>query len=210
MFYLLLLGLLSADDRITVDRHAPTTQLVPFDPAHPPSDMVKLQHGEDALTRMLFNCNVHLKYDTIEKHFSNGQWHVVAKLQKVDVTLDLANTIYLPEHVDGKLRAHELGHAKINAMIYEADADDSAREAAREGLMKRWEGAGKSIDAAGKAATDVAVDWIAQEYLHHTADKAFRIGEIYDDLTRHGTNYKQVDDAIREATEKQSQESKAG
>ena len=67
-------------------------------------------------------------------------------------------------------------------------------------------GDGADEDSAGKAATDAAVEWICNQYLHETADKAYRIGEIYDDLTKHGTNAKQEDDAIREATEKQLEE----
>jgi hypothetical protein len=198
---LVLSALLSSNDSISVDRHAPTTQFVSFDPAHPPADVEKLHHGENALTRMLFNCTVKLKYNTIEKSESHGHRHVLTHLDEVKVTLELTNTIYLPVNVTSKLKSHELGHARINAMIYE-DAERAARVAAQDAMTREWSGNGADPDTAGKAATDAAVDAICHEYLHMTADKAFRIGEIYDDLTKHGTNAKQEDDAIREATQK--------
>jgi hypothetical protein len=187
-------------DPITIEKHAPTTQFITFDPKHPPVDEAKLQHGEDALTRMLFNCTVKLKYEMIDKQFKDGKWHVVTRIGDVRVILDLTNTIYLPEGTNEKLRAHEMGHARINGLTYQ-DAEDAARDAAQDALEKQWEGDGDTPDAAGKTATDAAVSAISKQYLHATADKAFRIGEIYDDLTRHGTNAKREDDAIREATE---------
>jgi hypothetical protein len=133
---------------------------------------------------------------------------VTALLGEVKVTLELADTIYLPNKVNAKLREHELGHAKINTIVYEQDADDAARSAAQKGLARRWKGTGATPDDAGKAATDAAVDFICHEYLRATADKAYHVGDIYDDLTKHGTNAKQVDDAIREAFAKQGAEEK--
>src|SRR5207248_1015925 len=105
------------------------------------------------------------------------------------------------------LRAHELGHARINAMIYQ-DAEDAAHAAAEKALKRKWEADGADPDAAGKAATDKAVETICDQYLKATADKAFRIGEIYDDLTKHGTNAKQEVDSIREAMGKYAQETR--
>ena len=202
----LLSSLLTEELPVHVEKHPPTTQFVAFDPRQPPADVEKLQHGEDALTQMLFNCTVKLKYNTIdEQQRGDGKWHVMAKLDDVTVILELTNKIYLPEHANDKLRAHELGHARINGMIYQ-DAETAARSAAANALKRRWEADGADPDAAGKAATDKAVNAICNRYLKSTADKAFRIGEIYDDLTKHGTNAKQEDDAIREATQKYAEE----
>ena len=94
---------------------------------------------------------------------------------------------------------------RINALIYQ-DAEQAARDAAEDALDRQWEGDAADPDVAGKIATDAAVEAISHQYLHATADKAFRIGEIYDDLTKHGTNAKQEDDAIREAREQYSKE----
>src|SRR6185295_16301798 len=84
-------ALLASPDPITVDKRPPTTQYVDFDPAHPPADVEKLQHGEDALTRMLFNCSVKLKYTVLSKTHRDGKWRVVAELGEVKLTLDLKN-----------------------------------------------------------------------------------------------------------------------
>jgi hypothetical protein len=199
-------SLLTEDLPVHVEKHPPTTQFVSFDPGHPPADVEKLQHGENALTQMLFNCTVKLKYNAIDRREGeDGKWHVVAQLDDVTVILELMNKIYLPEHANAKLRAHELGHARINGMIYQ-DAETAARRAAENALHRKWEADGADPDAAGKAATDKAVNAICNRYLKATADKAFRIGEIYDDLTKHGTNAKQEDDAIREAMQKYAEE----
>jgi hypothetical protein len=126
----------------------------------------------------------------------------------VQVTLELSNKIYLPKRALDKLRAHEQGHARINGIIYE-NAEPAARNAAQAAMQRRWEADGADVDLAGKAATDLAVDWIAREYLKRTADKAFRIGEIYDEITQHGKNSTSVNEAIEQAIQKQSEEKPA-
>jgi hypothetical protein len=201
---LMLSSLLAPDEPIHVERRAPTTQVIDFDPAHPPAG-VNIKAGEDALTRMLFNCTVKLKYDVREHRWSNGKVHVKARIGDVRVVLELTNKIYVPKRATDRLRAHEQGHARINGIIYE-DAESAAYEAARAGMNRVWEADGTDVDSAGKAATDKAVDWICREYLKHTADKAFRIGEIFDDITQHGANPKPISEAIQEAIQKQSQE----
>ena len=154
-----------------------------FDPAHPPADL-KLTPGEDALTRMLFNCTVKLKYNETDRALHSGKWHVMTHLDQADISLDLTNTIFLPDSAPDKLEAHEIGHARINGIIYQ-QAEDAARQAAEHAMNQQWPGDGATPDAADKAATDSAVDAICHEYLHATADRAFRVGEIYDDLTAH-------------------------
>ena len=112
IWQLLLSSLLATAHPITIDHHAPTTQFVSFDPQHPPADVEKLHHGEDALTRMLFNCTVKLKYETNDKDFRDGKWHVVTRLGDVKLMLELTDTLYIPQHANAKLKAHELGHAR--------------------------------------------------------------------------------------------------
>jgi hypothetical protein len=197
--------LAAPDDSINVEKKPPTTQFIEFDPKNPPADVQKLQHGEDALTRMLFNCTVKLKYNVVSKNESDGKCRVVAALGEVHLTLELKNTIYLPARAPDKLRAHEMGHAKINGILYE-HAREAAQEAAQRAMDRTWEGEGTDADAAGKAATDAAVNAICRDYLKLTADRAFRIGEIYDDLSKHGTNARTVDDAIRQAIQKEAEE----
>ena len=110
---------------------------------------------------------------------------MTAQIRQVQVTLTLEDTIFLPKHGTEKLKAHEDGHRRINERVYQ-NAEDAARNAAREVMAKRWEGAGYGEDAAGKAATDKAVKELCDEYLTATAEKALGIGKIYDELTNHG------------------------
>jgi len=197
-------SLLAPDEAIHVERRAPTTQMIDFDSAHPPAG-VKIQSGEDALTRMLFNCTVKLKYDVIQHQDVKGKVHVKTRIGNVRVILELTNKIYVPKRATDRLRAHEQGHARINGIIYE-DAERAAYDAAAAAMGRTWEADGADVDSAGKAATDQAVDWICRDYLKHTADKAFRIGEIYDEITQHGTNSKSISEAIAEAIGRQSEE----
>ena len=104
IWQLLLSSLLATAHPIAIDHHAPTTQFVSFDPQHPPADVEKLHHGEDALTRMLFNCTVKLKYETTDKDFRDGKCHVVTRLGDVKLTLELIDTLYLPTNANAKLK----------------------------------------------------------------------------------------------------------
>jgi hypothetical protein len=199
----------STDNPISVHKNPPTTQFVEFDPAHPPANAPRLSPNESAATRMLFNCTVHVKYDVIRKEVRGGKWQIEARLQQVEVTLDLTDSIFLPKGANQKLKNHELGHARINEITFSEDAATAAKRAAEEVRGKTWKGSGNSLDSAGKNATDAAVNALCDSYLKATADKAFRIGEIYDDLTDHGTRASpNEDDAIKQAVEKQARETK--
>jgi hypothetical protein len=124
---------------------------------------------------------------------------VTAKLRRVDVTLTLEDTIFLPKHSTEKLKAHEDGHRRINERVYQR-AEDAARAAARDVLSKTWQGEGSDEDAAGKDATDKAVKELCEQYLNATAEKALRIGRKYDELTNHGGRQRPgEDEAIEKA-----------
>jgi hypothetical protein len=179
---------------IVVQRKAPTTHYANFINKRAP---VTPEH-EDAFCRSLFNCIVRVKY-TIEKQERRGdEWLVTARLQRVTVTLVLDDTIFLPEPATAKLRAHEEGHRRINEMVYGGDAESAARDAAASVLPRTWQGRGPTLDAAGKAATDAAVDALGRQYLARVADRAYAIGSTYDDLTDHGRKLSlNEDEAIR-------------
>jgi hypothetical protein len=181
IFALLVLSIAPVDP-ITIDTQPPTTrQVIVENPATMPSH----HGGEDAWCRFFFNCSVHLKYEIVEQSRRDGRTIVTTQIQQVKVTLTLEDTIFLPRHGTEKLKAHEEGHRRINERVYQS-AEDAARNAAREIMAKRWEGAGVDEDAAGKTATDKAVKELCDEYLTATAEKALRIGKTYDELTNHG------------------------
>jgi hypothetical protein len=120
--------------------------------------------------------------------------------------ISLHSRIYIPRGANPKIRAHEEGHRIINERAYE-DAKSAARAAAMEVLTQSWTGSGDTPDAAGKDATDKAVQALCDGYLSRTATVASRVGDIYDQLTRHGTNTRlKESDAVEQAFVKYKQD----
>ena len=187
----------AADPQIVIDRQPPAVERVQFDPKNLPADMPKLHPGEAALCQMNFNCQVQLRYEVVEQ--GAGRASVSARIRRIQMTLTLNNKIYFPRGANPKIRAHEEGHRIINERVYE-DAEQVARAAALDVLTQTWRGTGDDPGAAGKAATDEAVKKLCDAYLAGTADKAHRVGQIYDELTDHGRNTRLAEaDAIRQA-----------
>jgi hypothetical protein len=200
---ILLAALIAPVDPITVDRQPPTTQRVIFEN---PATLPSAHRGEDAWCRVFFNCSVKLKYDIVTSERRDGRCHVVAQVRQVHVTLTLDNTLWLPKHGTEKLRAHEDGHRRINERVYDV-AVDAARGAARNVMSQTWAGDGIDEDASGKDATDKAVKALCDQYLQRTANRALRIGQIYDELTNHGRRMRPSEgQAIDSAFERARQE----
>lgn len=186
------------DAPAVVQKLPPDNATIPFDPSNPPPEMPPRKGNEDAWCRFAFNCQIRLKYDVERSEEVGGQVRATCRLTAVSMTLTLKNTIYLPSNATDKLRRHEEGHRTINERVYER-AEIAAREVAEMMMQRPWEGTGVDERAAGKAATDAAVQAIGNEYLKRVSDRAFAIGEVYDEITKHGTNAWKEDKAIEEA-----------
>jgi len=207
-----------AQDDITIDRKDPTAERILFDVKNPPPEMPKLKPGEAAQCQYNFDCKVNLGYEIVSEDHGGagaagsgngtapGAVTVAAKLRRVRVTITLLSRIYIPRGANAKIRAHEEGHRIVNERAYE-DAKSAARAAAMEVLTQTWTGTGETPDAAGKDATDKAVKSLCDGYLSRTAAVASRVGDIYDELTRHGTNLRlKESDAVEQAFAKYKQE----
>jgi hypothetical protein len=187
------------DSEVVIVRREPTADRITFDLHKPPADMPKLHPGEAALCQFNFNCEVKLRYEVMDQGTSRGRSSVTAHIRQVRVTLTLHNRIYLPRGANAKIRAHEEGHRIINERVYE-DAEKVARAAGIDALTQSWRGSGDTPEAAAKNATDRAVQFLCDTYLAGTANKAARVGEIYDELTSHGRNTRLSEaDAITQA-----------
>lgn len=206
-FALIILALncsLRAGEPITIDRAPPTARRISFDIVRPPGDMPKLNPGEAALCQYHFDCNVNVSYEVgpapATAPTSDGAAVTAsATIRAVRVRLTLENRIYLPNGANAKIRAHEEGHRIINERVYET-ADKEARAAAMDVITRPWIGVGATPDAAGKDATDKAVKALCDAYLARTAGVASRVGDIYDELTKHGRHTRlKESDAIEQA-----------
>jgi hypothetical protein len=173
---------------IHVERQDPTVQRITFDLAHPPAKMPRMHSGEAALTQYYFDCAVRVSYEIVRsKRLPDGKIEVTAQIRVARVTLTLDNRIYMPTTANLPLRKHEEGHRELNERIFISDAEPAARALAERILPKDWIGTGADEDAAGKAATDIAVNQLCNEYLSVVAGRASRVGDEYDRITIHGT-----------------------
>jgi hypothetical protein len=188
-------------DLISVERKLPTVEYATVDQAQRPATGPVNHDAEDAWCQSFFNCDVKLKYEVVNRHTeANGRVTVEAQIRRVNVTLTLSDTIYLPMRRTQKLVAHEEGHRRINERVYSETAEAAARKAAEQIISRAWTATAASENAAGKLATDQAVRALGEAYLKETASRAYDIGEKYDQLTGHGTKNKPgEEEAIRQA-----------
>jgi len=195
---------------VTIKRQPPVIEHKSFDPAHPPTEMPHLNAGEAAVTESLFNCSVHTSYHVFSQTGGDGGCRSSVKIDAVQVDLQLKVTIWLPDNAPAKLIAHEEGHRRIAEKLYGQRALKAAQSSAAKSDGQHFTGTGKNCDEAVNAAVDQSDAGICQTYLNQTGSAAARVGDIYDDLTSHGTNMKlPEDEAIREAFEQFEQESHA-
>jgi hypothetical protein len=165
--------------------------------------MPHLNPGEAAVTESVFNCAVNTAYHSIEQHSQDARCAVVVKIDAVEVKLQLHITIWLPPGAPQKLRAHEEGHRQIAEQIYRQNAAQAAKLTAQKVDGRQLSGIGRDCDEATTAALNDADTRLCQEYLNQTGGPAGRVGDIYDDITAHGTKYWPAEDeAIRQAFER--------
>lgn len=187
---------------VTVDRHPTIVERRTFDPAHRPADMPSLRGNEAAVTESKFDCKVAVDYRTIDTQRKPDGCKTTLQVRGVHIELQLKVILWVPEHAPAKLESHEEGHRRIAERVYE-HAEQTARAIAKPVDGTRVTGEGADCDAAEKQATDSAAERFCKEYLRRTATAAGRVGDLYDDLTAHGTRAEPTEDeAIRQAFEK--------
>jgi hypothetical protein len=184
---------------VTVDRRPTIVERRTFDPAHPPAAMPPLRGNEAAVTESKFDCRVGMDYRAVDRQRQSDGCKATLQVRGVHVELQLKVILWLPEHAPAKLVAHEEGHRRIAERVYE-HAEQTARAIANPIDGTRVIGEGADCDAAEKQATDSAAERFCKEYLRRTATAAGRVGDLYDDLTAHGTRAEPTEDeAIRQA-----------
>lgn len=183
----------------TIDRKPPHVERRTFDPGHPPADMPPLQGGEAAFTESKFDCQVGMKYQVVGHKRGPDGCITTLNVQSIQATLQLDVIIWLPKGAAPKLVAHEEGHRRIAEQVY-GDAQRVARTVAGTIDGKTVTGQGDDCAAADKKATDSSARQFCTEYLKRTSDIARQVGDIYDELTAHGTRAEPgEDEAIRQA-----------
>ncbi|HEY2585153.1 MAG TPA: hypothetical protein VGI81_05255 [Tepidisphaeraceae bacterium] len=205
---LLALGATFTRADVTVDRQPTVVERRTFDPAHRPADMPPLQGNEAAVTESKFDCKVGMDYRVLDHNRRPDGCAATLQIRGIHIELQLKVLIWLPEHAPAKLVAHEEGHRRIAERVY-AQAEQAARAIARPIDGKRVTGDGADCAAAEKRATESTADGFCKECLRQTATTAGRVGDVYDDLTAHGTRAEPAEDeAIRQAFQKVESEAR--
>ncbi|HET6249757.1 MAG TPA: hypothetical protein VFE47_18855 [Tepidisphaeraceae bacterium] len=184
---------------VTVKRLPPEVQHKTFDPAKPPPEMPHLTGEEAAATTSVFRVQVGGDYEPISRKKGDDGWTTLIAVHGLTITLRLQVTIWVPQGVTEKLKAHEEGHRRISEMVYQDRAIKEAKAAGAMADGKRFSGEGKDWKTAAANAVNPVLDKLGKAYLHNTADVENEINNIYDELTRHGSNDKPEDEAIKEA-----------
>jgi hypothetical protein len=204
-------GARTARASVTIKRQPAVIEHKTFDPAHPPREMPRLNPGEAAVTESLFNCAVSTSYHATEQKGGDDGCSTTVRVDAIQVDVQLKVTIWLPKQAPEKLKAHEEGHRRIAERIYKERAEKAARASASKTDGKRFSGKGKNCDEAVNAALGQADTQLCQSYLNQTGGAVGRLGDIYDQLTTHGTNLKlPEDEAIRQSFEQYDKETAAG
>ena len=170
---------------ITLDQQPPTVERFIFDPANRPDDMPRLEPDEDAVCQFDFQCGARFKSITESQRDLADGVEVTVRIETMSITLTLVNRIWLPRNATPKLRAHEEGHRIINERVYES-AGEIAEEIAARIVAQTWTAVGQTPEIASSNALRAALQAFCREYHARVADRAYRIGVIYDELTRHG------------------------
>lgn len=170
--------------------------------------MPPLRGNEAAVTESKFDCQVAMDYRAIERQPQPNGCKATLQVRGVHIDLQLKVILWLPEHAPAKLAAHEEGHRRIAERVYE-HAEQTARAIASPIDGTRVTGQGADCDSAEKQATDSTAERFCKEYLRRTATAAGRVGDLFDDLTAHGTRAEPTEDeAIRQAFEKVEHEAR--
>lgn len=198
-----------ANASVTVKREPPVVEHKKFNPSQPPKELPHLNPGEAAVTESIFNCAVSTSYHVLHQQSKDSRCDASVKIDSIEVTLQLHVTIWLPDGAPKKLIAHEEGHRQIAESIYKDRADAAAKSAAARLDGRELSGSGRDCDEATRAALNDADTRLCQDYLDQTGGPAGRVGDLYDQITSHGTKYWPAEDeAIRQAFERYAKEQK--
>jgi hypothetical protein len=172
---------------VTVEKAPVVVVRKTFDRRNPPKDMPDLGARADAVTHFRFGCSTGATYETTSRRRDRrgGGCTATAKINDLNVKIELEITIWVPRGARQKLIDHEEGHRVIGERVYES-AERAAQEEARKWIGRSVTGKGADCAAAADAAVRDASHKFCQAYLEVTSGWSSRVGDLYDDITDHG------------------------
>jgi hypothetical protein len=198
---------------VTVEKASVVVVRRTFDRANPPKEMPPLGPRADAVTHIRFGCSANASYevtsrrhDTSRRRGAAGGCSATARIDDLDVRLELEITIWVPRGARPKLVNHEEGHRVIAERIYET-AERAAREEAAKWVGHAVSGTAETCAAAAAGAMRDANQRLCEAYLEATSGWSGRVGNLYDEITDHGRrDNPTVQQGIAEAFERDAAE----
>jgi hypothetical protein len=171
-----------------------------FDPASPPPDMPPLNPGENAECVSDFTANANVAGQTLRRDATHG----AVTITRINLTLLLNITIWVPTGVTQRVIDHEDGHRQISEYYYQT-ADKLAERIAAAYMGKQVEIAGADLNAEStKALRQVATE-MSDEYERELNSEPTQL--LYDSITDHSRNEVAVQEAVDHALKNVSMES---
>jgi hypothetical protein len=196
---------------VTVEKVPVVVVRKTFDRRNPPKEMPPLGPRADAITHFKFGCSANATYevtsrrrDTSRRRAGTGGCTATARINDLDVRVELEITVWVPRGARQKLVDHEEGHRVIGERIYET-AERAAREEASRWVGRSVTARGEDCAAAADAAVKDANQRFCQAYLERTSGWSSRVGDLYDEITDHGRRGTTVDEAIELAFEREAE-----
>ena len=208
LFVLILACPAALAQRVTVEKADVVVERRTFDRRRPPADMPPLG-GADAITQSRFGCAASVQYGVVSRRREGrgaaGGCTATARIESMQVKLDLKVVIWVPTRARAKLVAHEDGHREISERVYDEVAAAVARAEARKLVGRSFTARGDDCQAAADAAIKEANEQFCKAYLDATSGWSTRVGNRYDEITDHGKRNRPDEvEAIRLAFEREA------
>ncbi len=178
---------------VVVKADKPVVEYSYYDPAGPKPSQIA---GEmDGVTQYAFGCSPTFSFQNT--HPGAGE-PFGFRIKTITINLDLMIRIILPRGEHGKLKEHEEGHRKIVEYFYSL-GPVAAQSAG--GLLTGMEQTSSAADykTARTETFTRATDELRTEYMKYIRDLCEQANDYYDELTDHGGNGKDSNQAAEEA-----------
>jgi hypothetical protein len=183
-------------DRVTVDVKvsSPTLKYIFYDPAGSKPPEIK---GDDwkGFTSFQFECNPDFTF-YVRQIGSNTPF--VIHFEKAIISIGFATVITLPNGDVGKLKKHEEGHKKVDDYFYSL-GQQIAQRAGEFVTDKEINVSPKDIESAKQNVLAETKLEFKAEYWKNTKVPCEQANKYYDELTDHGRNNIDSDEAAQQA-----------
>ncbi len=183
---------------VSIRHTAPLVHRRSFDPRHPPSELPRLSEDEAAVTVSRFGCACAVRIRMTTRSGSDGTVRTKVLVDRIEPTLSLEITLWLPEPSKPKLEAHEQAHRRIAEWFY-ARADSPTRRVAEELIGRSVEVDGDDGREAGERLMAYVTDRVNSRFIEASSEACNRVQDGFDRLTDHARNTMDEQRAIERA-----------